>query len=274
MSDFHVLIPKLGESIQEATVTKLFVKQGDTIVEDDLLFEVATDKVDSEIPSPVAGIIKEIRCAEGDIIPVGQIVMIISMGNEAVSVPEVPDKPLIPDTSPETPTPVVVIHPPVVPIDKNELNESGRLLVVVAVHETVMAVVVGYEGVCRSGGPARLLLPDEIEGFAYAAELVKGEDLAVEGRALAARVLARLEPGHGPVVEMQGPGLVAQGLETQAYAHEDVGDGPVRGHAGALELLDEFFRDVLVVRAVEPDLDHEVRRRGHDLGHGGAATGG
>ena len=126
MSDFHVLIPKLGESIQEATVTKLFVKQGDTIVEDDLLFEVATDKVDSEIPSPVAGIIKEIRCAEGDIIPVGQIVMIISMGNEAVSVPEVPDKPLIPDTSPETPTPVVVIHPPVVPIDKNELNESGR----------------------------------------------------------------------------------------------------------------------------------------------------
>ena len=70
MSDFHVLIPKLGESIQEATVTKLFVKQGDTIVEDDLLFEVATDKVDSEIPSPVAGIIKAIRCAEGDIIPV------------------------------------------------------------------------------------------------------------------------------------------------------------------------------------------------------------
>ena len=61
MSDFQVLIPKLGESIQEATITKLFVKQGDTVTEDEILFEIATDKVDSEIPSPVAGIIKEIK---------------------------------------------------------------------------------------------------------------------------------------------------------------------------------------------------------------------
>ena len=126
MSDFHVLIPKLGESIQEATVTKLFVKQGDTVVEDDLLFEVATDKVDSEIPSPVAGVVKEIRCAEGDVIPVGQIVMIISMGNENISAPEVLDKPLIPDTSPYTTTPIVVIQPPDPTVGKDELKESGR----------------------------------------------------------------------------------------------------------------------------------------------------
>jgi 2-oxoglutarate dehydrogenase E2 component (dihydrolipoamide succinyltransferase) len=86
MSDFHVLIPKLGESIQEATITKLFVKQGDTVVEDDILFEIATDKVDSEIPSPVAGTIKEIRCAENDLIPVGQVVIVISMENEGISV--------------------------------------------------------------------------------------------------------------------------------------------------------------------------------------------
>lgn len=84
MSDFHVLVPKLGESIQEATITKLFVNQGDTVVEDDLLFEVATDKVDSEIPSPVAGVVKEILCSENDLIPVGQLVMIISTGNEGV----------------------------------------------------------------------------------------------------------------------------------------------------------------------------------------------
>ena len=80
MSDFNVLIPKLGESIQEATITKLFVKKGDKVAEDDVLFEVATDKVDSEIPSPVAGIIKEIRCAENDLIPVGQIVIVIALG--------------------------------------------------------------------------------------------------------------------------------------------------------------------------------------------------
>lgn len=82
MSDFNVLIPKLGESIQEATITKLFVKQGDTVAEDDILFEIATDKVDSEIPSPVAGKIKEIRCAENDLVPVGQTVIIIEMEGE------------------------------------------------------------------------------------------------------------------------------------------------------------------------------------------------
>ncbi len=89
MSDFNVLIPKLGESIQEATITKLFVKQGDTVAEDDILFEIATDKVDSEIPSPVAGKIKEIRCAENDLIPVGQTVIVIELeGDETVAAPE------------------------------------------------------------------------------------------------------------------------------------------------------------------------------------------
>jgi len=94
MSDFHVLIPKLGESIQEATITKIFVKQGDTVAEDDILFEIATDKVDSEIPSPVAGTIKEIRCAENDLIPVGQAVIVISLENEETAV--VPEPVVVP----------------------------------------------------------------------------------------------------------------------------------------------------------------------------------
>jgi len=46
MSEFKIVMPKLGESIQEGTITKWFVKEGDTIEEDDMLFEVATDKVD------------------------------------------------------------------------------------------------------------------------------------------------------------------------------------------------------------------------------------
>jgi 2-oxoglutarate dehydrogenase E2 component (dihydrolipoamide succinyltransferase) len=88
MSDFHVLVPKLGESIQEATITKLFVKQGDTVVEDDILFEIATDKVDSEIPSPVAGMIKEVRCSENELVPVGQVVIVIALATDEPSAPE------------------------------------------------------------------------------------------------------------------------------------------------------------------------------------------
>jgi len=78
MGDFNVTIPKLGESIQEGTITKLFVKAGEFVKEDDVLFELATDKVDSEIPSPVTGRIKEIRCSENETYPVGEVVIIIS----------------------------------------------------------------------------------------------------------------------------------------------------------------------------------------------------
>lgn len=80
MADFNVLIPKLGESVQEGTITKIFVKQGDIVAEDDILFEIATDKVDSEIPSPVAGRINKIQCAENETYPVGEVIMVISIG--------------------------------------------------------------------------------------------------------------------------------------------------------------------------------------------------
>ena len=79
MSEFEVLIPKLGESIQEATITKVFVKVGDKVSEDDLLFEVATDKVDSEIPSPVSGTISAILCKPDDLLAVGKVAMIIDL---------------------------------------------------------------------------------------------------------------------------------------------------------------------------------------------------
>ncbi|GET34802.1 dihydrolipoamide acetyltransferase component of pyruvate dehydrogenase complex [Prolixibacter bellariivorans] len=82
MSDFQVMMPKMGESVQEATITKMFVKKGDTVEEDDVLFEIATDKVDSEIPSPVAGKVKEVKYNEDDLVAVGEVVMLISMDGE------------------------------------------------------------------------------------------------------------------------------------------------------------------------------------------------
>ena len=64
MATFNIIMPKMGESIQEATITKWFKKTGDRIEEDDVLLEIATDKVDSEIPSPVAGIMSKILYEE------------------------------------------------------------------------------------------------------------------------------------------------------------------------------------------------------------------
>jgi len=82
MSEFKVQMPKLGESVQEATITKWFIKEGDKIEEDGAMFEVATEKVDSEIPSPVDGIISKILYKENDLVPVGEIVAIIQVADD------------------------------------------------------------------------------------------------------------------------------------------------------------------------------------------------
>ncbi|MBT3383952.1 MAG: 2-oxo acid dehydrogenase subunit E2 [Prolixibacteraceae bacterium] len=82
MSNFEIIMPKLGESIQEGTITKWFVKEGDTIEEDDVLFEVATDKVDSEIPSPVDGVVVKINYPEDSLVPVGKVLAIVKMDGE------------------------------------------------------------------------------------------------------------------------------------------------------------------------------------------------
>lgn len=88
MAEFKVIMPKLGESIQEATITKWFIKEGDTVSEDDLLLEVATDKVDSEIPSPVEGKILKIFFPENTLLPVGEVIALIQMADDEDGKPE------------------------------------------------------------------------------------------------------------------------------------------------------------------------------------------
>ena len=77
MALFEIKMPKMGESIEEATITKWFVKEGDQVQEDDVLLEIATDKVDSEIPSPVAGKVSKILFKVNDLVPVGKVVALI-----------------------------------------------------------------------------------------------------------------------------------------------------------------------------------------------------
>ncbi|GAB1403148.1 dihydrolipoamide acetyltransferase family protein [Lentimicrobium sp.] len=77
MAKFEVVMPKLGESIIEATITKWMKKPGDNIEEDDPIVEIATDKVDSEIPSPVEGKLLEVLFDEGDVVAVGKVIATI-----------------------------------------------------------------------------------------------------------------------------------------------------------------------------------------------------
>lgn len=83
MANFELVMPKLGESIIEATIVRWHKKEGDQVTEDEAIADLATDKVDSEIPSPVEGTITKLFYNEGDVVPVGKIIAIINMGGEA-----------------------------------------------------------------------------------------------------------------------------------------------------------------------------------------------
>jgi len=82
MAEYKIVMPKMGESVQEATIIKWMVAKGDSVEEDDVLIEIATDKVDTEIPSPVEGKVKELLFDEGALVKVGDVIMILEIGDD------------------------------------------------------------------------------------------------------------------------------------------------------------------------------------------------
>ena len=82
-----VVMPQMGESIAEGTIVRWIKKVGDKVDRDEPLFEISTDKVDAEIPSPAAGVVAEIRVKEGETVPVNSVVAIIGAAGEAVAAP-------------------------------------------------------------------------------------------------------------------------------------------------------------------------------------------
>src|ERR1700690_1968764 len=80
-----VIMPQMGESIFEGTITKWLKKPGDKIERDEPLFEISTDKVDAEIPSPSAGVLKEIKVNEGQTVPIQTVVAVIDAAGGAAS---------------------------------------------------------------------------------------------------------------------------------------------------------------------------------------------
>ena len=79
-----VVMPQMGESIFEGTITKWLKKAGDTVLKDEPLFEISTDKVDAEIPSPVAGVLTEIKVEEGATVQINTVVAVVSESGEAI----------------------------------------------------------------------------------------------------------------------------------------------------------------------------------------------
>src|SRR5437762_3586142 len=100
-----VVMPQMGESIAEGTVVRWIKKVGDKVDRDEPLFEISTDKVDAEVPSPAAGVVSEIRVREGETVPVNSVVAVIGQAGEAGAQKTRETAPARAAASPEPPKP-------------------------------------------------------------------------------------------------------------------------------------------------------------------------
>ncbi|MBV5315738.1 MAG: 2-oxo acid dehydrogenase subunit E2 [Prolixibacteraceae bacterium] len=165
MSEFKIQMPKLGESVQEATITKWFVKEGDRIEEDEPLFEVATDKVDSEIPSPVDGIIKKIVHPLNALVPVGEIVVIITVDGE--DEPQIEKELKVADNEPEKPA----------ALEQKVSKETVQISEPVKVAEQKSAVEISETKSTRFYSPLVLSISNSEQVSMAELETIKGSGL-------------------------------------------------------------------------------------------------
>ena len=101
-----IVMPQMGESIVEGTITKWLKKPGDKIQRDEPLFEISTDKVDAEIPAPASGVLQEIKVTEGTTVQVNTVVGTISADGDGAAAPKAsPEKKTSPAPKPQTPAP-------------------------------------------------------------------------------------------------------------------------------------------------------------------------
>jgi len=107
----EVVMPQMGESIAEGTITKWLKKVGERVERDEPLFEISTDKVDAEIPSPAAGTLTEVRFNEGDTVEVNTVVAVLDGDGSGPSPKSLPEKPSVAEPSPP-PAPVPPPPPP------------------------------------------------------------------------------------------------------------------------------------------------------------------
>lgn len=100
-----VIMPQMGESIAEGTITKWMKNVGDKVQRDEPLFEISTDKVDAEIPAPASGVLREIRFQPGATVPINTVVAVIGAEGEAVVAPAPTPAPPAPAPAPPAPAP-------------------------------------------------------------------------------------------------------------------------------------------------------------------------
>lgn len=205
MAIVDVVMPKMGESIMEATVLKWHKKPGDTIKMDETLLDIATDKVDSEVPSTGAGVITEILYKENDVVPVGAVIARIDAGGAAaVAAPTAAPAPAA-QPAPAAAQPVQHAAPAAAPVTSADGNRFYSPLVL---------NIAGKEGISMSeleripgtGNEGRVTKKDIL---AYVAN--RGAAPAQQPAPVAAPAVAQAAPATAPAPQPQATPMTVSG---------------------------------------------------------------
>jgi 2-oxoglutarate dehydrogenase complex dihydrolipoamide succinyltransferase (E2) component len=199
-----MVMPKMGESITEGTIVKWLKKTGDIVAKDEIILEISTDKVDSEIPTPVAGKIVEILAKEGETVAVGNVIARIN--SETVAAATDSPKPVAAQTVPELPKAEAVIPAPAaVPETPAEKTQSSRFYSPVVLN------------IARSEG----ILPVELEsitGTGISGRVTKNDILDfIEKKNIVMPVAKPVIPVHATI--SAAPGTHVDGIEVVPIDH-------------------------------------------------------
>ena len=195
-----ITLPQLGETVTEGTITKWFKKVGDTVAADEPLFEVSTDKVDTEVPSPISGTLTEIRVAEGDTVPVGTVIAVVGVSGAAPA-PAPASVVASPAPAPVVAAPVVAAPTPA-PVVAAPAATSNKLLSPV-VRRLVAEHGIDVNALVGSGPGARITREDVLD------HIDRNGLKATPVNAAPAPAAAPVVAAPAPVVAAPAPAAVA-----------------------------------------------------------------
>jgi pyruvate dehydrogenase E2 component (dihydrolipoyllysine-residue acetyltransferase) len=215
-----VVMPQMGESIFEGTITKWLKKPGDKVERDEPLFEISTDKVDAEIPSPSAGVLKEIKIPEGQTVPIQTVVAVIDGAGAAAAAPAPAAAPPAPAAKPAAaPGPSVAPAPAAKPAPAPApVSAAGPAAASTAVPQANGAAASTTERVHSSPLVRRLAKEHNIdlttlEGTGAGGRITKEDiEAAIAGQSAAAPAAisaARPTPQPPPPAPVAAPGAPA-----------------------------------------------------------------
>ena len=196
-----IIMPKMGESINEGTIIKWHKKVGDAVEQDEIIFEISTDKVDTEIPAPASGLLKEIKYNEGDTVEVGTVVAVIDSNEDGIQ-PEVESKVEEAEAEPAekmeetiTGTEVDTRVAELVSLEMPKMGESVMEGTIIKWHKKVGDKISKDETILEiSTDKVDTEIPSPVDGML--AEILIGEQETVE----VGTVVAKISTGSGKVV--------------------------------------------------------------------------